>query len=891
MYYFGNWHANAWSRIMTFTETEGMPNIEPLRGWYNDLDMGVFNDQMLEMANGGVDFVTFAWFSKDGGIDAPYDSGAERFVEASPEVRARLQYNIMWENFSACPYKINKDEGGRLEISDRCGNPSTVPQWDSIVQYWIEHYLTDDNYWHFDGKPVVSIYNEPSFRYIATRLYAGQGLTPQQAQKAMIDRAQELAIAADLPGIYFVLCAPTAHNIVREWLPQMGVDALSAYNMHSGPIDDAGTDGPVSHSFQELDNAYRAAWEWMINNSPAGSDGKTAMPYFVPVSAGWDRRPWGGSDDPLHDLSRSTPVEWRNHLEAAYRTVAANPIRTGGVVMACCWNEYGEGSIIEPTVQWDTAHIDLLREVFNGPVPGVTTLDVGASLPVAAGGGLARLSVTTNQPSWEAKLVSFAPNTIPLSLASLQTPGVQTGGELVVKFEPNDYVIRRAIVIEVTAGDATRRIRVYQEAALETDTPPPGTYLKAGQSMGLGAGQVRELTSPDWRFRLSFEDDGDVVFFDGDTRLWHLATAGTQRLELTTYGTFWASMPDNNHWQSGTYTQPIWWLVVQNDGRVLLVGQDFSPDSARVFWDSDAKVLPVTAVDYLPQAPRVGEPVTLTDGVPDYQVIRKIQWLRGGQPIDGATGESYTPTAHDVGQALSVEVTTDQVVVGRVGQWVQSPARIVQGEAEPYLELGASVLRVGAGGGVELVGVLTNQSTWSVSVPASAGWLQVPVGPQSGGSLVLGVDQANWTVRSAVVTVRAGSLTRSLVVDQAPAVFTALQGMADVARIQVVPGGVSVSGWAFDPADPGRPVQVRLMVDGPTGGGCARGQAYGPFETDVNRLMEPENLFGLPAGSTPGFNRVVPVSETGLHRVTLCVSNRAGTETKQLGIFNLDLTA
>lgn len=56
-------------------------------------------------------------------------------------------------------------------------------------------------------------------------------------------------------------------------------------------------------------------------------------------------------------------------------------------------------------------------------------------------------------------------------------------------------------------------------------------------------------------------------------------------------------------------------------------------------------------------APRVGDRLTATVGAWSPTAELRYRWLRGGAPIPGATGRTYTATGDDEGYALSVRVT------------------------------------------------------------------------------------------------------------------------------------------------------------------------------------------------------------------------------------------
>jgi len=67
----------------------------------------------------------------------------------------------------------------------------------------------------------------------------------------------------------------------------------------------------------------------------------------------------------LHDNSFSTAEEFGKHLEAAKRFMDEYPTLTRSMGVVCCWNEFGEGSYIEPTKKDGFSYLEKIRNVFG----------------------------------------------------------------------------------------------------------------------------------------------------------------------------------------------------------------------------------------------------------------------------------------------------------------------------------------------------------------------------------------------------------------------------------------------------------------------------------------------------------------------------------------------
>lgn len=331
VYYYPGWspytkgahEPDPWAVIKRF------PEREPVLGWYHDGLSKTVDQQLKWMADFGIDFVTFDWYWEHG---RPAPEPAVSAYLQSPE-RARVSYALLWANHNKAP--------------------ASQEEWLALVDYWIARHLGNPEYLRVDGKPVLFVFSGDVLRDQAKVV----GLSTAD----MLRLARERAKAAGLSGIYFVLCVPAVDYWVQDFAPKAGFDALSAYNYHFGVAGDARRRTRASHSFDELDAAYRMQWQWILDNSP--------LPYFVPMTSGWDRRPWGGSRDPMHDRSVSTPESFERHLRAGKAMIESNPEKTLGIGMLCCWNEYGEGTYVEPTRIFGTEYLKRVQQVFGEEAP------------------------------------------------------------------------------------------------------------------------------------------------------------------------------------------------------------------------------------------------------------------------------------------------------------------------------------------------------------------------------------------------------------------------------------------------------------------------------------------------------------------------------------------
>lgn len=314
VYYYPGWKTDIsttpprqpWEKIKAY------PEREPLLGWYDEGKVEVMDQQLKWMHDYALDFVVFDWY---------WTSNQPRIQHAldaymQSRNKSQVKFSILWANHENYP-KTDKDFG-------------------TIVKYWVDNFLKDPQYQRIDGLPVVHIFSPAG---LEEKAQAFGSSTPR-----LLAEANKIAQRAGLPGIYFVAGTP-AGEFAKTTAQAFGYQALSAYNYGLG------------NSFQQRDQAYRRQWKEILSYA--------ALPYMPVMTAGWDRRPWGGTNDPARDLAFSTPESFEAHLRSAKEMMDQSPDKTLRTGVICCWNEFGEGSYIEPTKFFGMKYLERVKKVFG----------------------------------------------------------------------------------------------------------------------------------------------------------------------------------------------------------------------------------------------------------------------------------------------------------------------------------------------------------------------------------------------------------------------------------------------------------------------------------------------------------------------------------------------
>ena len=327
VFYYPGWKDGALGleRAKPWLPIRQFPDREPLLGWYDEGEVEVMEKQLEWMSSYGLDYVVFDWYW--GGEREVLGHALRAYFKSTG--KAKVPYALMWANHGA--------------------GPKSEQDFFAMVADLTAHHFSRPEYLKINGRPLVFIQVPDNLDARAQELGGNT--------RDLISRAQAFVKQAGYPGMLLLAGAGGGPGAVTKNAKTWGYEAYFTYNYHGGLGGRTRGEARYSRSYQELDDAYREHWDWFM--------AKGDLPYVIPMTAGWDKRPWGGSQDPLHDQSQPTAAQFTRHLARARELIAANPDKTLGMGILCCWNEFGEGSIVEPTKANRFSRLESVKAVFG----------------------------------------------------------------------------------------------------------------------------------------------------------------------------------------------------------------------------------------------------------------------------------------------------------------------------------------------------------------------------------------------------------------------------------------------------------------------------------------------------------------------------------------------
>ncbi|RYG25392.1 hypothetical protein EON82_07290 [bacterium] len=366
-YYFGNYHpgdpGNAAQKGAGWSEWElvkaakprfpghAQPNV-PLWGYEDESDPKVMARKINAAADHGIDAFIFDWYHYDDGpfLDRPIDRG---FLKAKNG--KRLKFAFMWANhdwLDIHPYR--RGAPPKLLYPGKV----TPEAFERIGDYLVKDYFRRSNYWRVEGKPYFSFYD-------LNNLIGGFGSI--EATRAALDRLRAKAKAAGLPGLHLnavvweSVILPSERTVVdpKKMVRDLGFDSVTSYVwIHHVGLPDQRTD------YNRVRDGYFDYWSRVEN--------VYGVPYFPNVTMGWDSSPradqsqeFGNFGYPfMNTIANNTPENFRTALEMTKSRLLKQ--KSGPRILNInCWNEWTEGSYLEPDTVHGMAYLEAIRDVFG----------------------------------------------------------------------------------------------------------------------------------------------------------------------------------------------------------------------------------------------------------------------------------------------------------------------------------------------------------------------------------------------------------------------------------------------------------------------------------------------------------------------------------------------
>jgi hypothetical protein len=329
----------------------------PVWGYQNEAEPEVMAQKISAAADHGVNAFIFDWYYYNDGpyLDDALDHG---FLQATNNTR--VKFALMWANHDW--YDIQGYNPADNNLKLLYPGKVTPATWDKICDLVINKYFKHPSYWLVDGKPYFSIYEMSQFL---------DSFGSIENARAALDKFRAKVRAAGFPGLHVNAIVWGEPNLPGGKTPpgwpklcrDLALDSLTSYTwVHHGALNY--DTFPVS-DYVWGRKKYLSFWAHARTDYP--------IPYFPNAMVNWDNSPraaagadWNRPAGPVVNpvVTGNTPAAFKQSLEIIKQRLLASPTEPK-IVTINAWNEWPEGSCLEPMPQYGYGYLDAIKAVFT----------------------------------------------------------------------------------------------------------------------------------------------------------------------------------------------------------------------------------------------------------------------------------------------------------------------------------------------------------------------------------------------------------------------------------------------------------------------------------------------------------------------------------------------
>jgi hypothetical protein len=368
-YYFGNFHIDPrnekahgarwteWNLVRSATPRfpgHHQPKI-PLWGYADESNPGIFETKIEAAHTNHLNALIFDWYWYN---DGPFLNRALDLGYLHASNNKHLKFALMWANhdwYDIHPAKLTA--APTLQFPGAVTREAFDRMSDRLLQLF-QH----PSYLKLDGAPYFSLYE--LYRFI-------QGLGGVRPAAEALNALRAKARAAGFPGVHInavtwgvqILPGQSEVTNLPELLEQLEIASTTSYVwIHHTKFANAPTTEYAS---------IRSQYETYRDQAAS----QLRRPYFPNVTVGWDSTPRACQTDNFHPATypftsvvvNNTPQAFAEALQSAKQYAQQNLPQDHRLITINSWNEWTEGSYLEPDKEHGAAYLEAIRRTFPTP--------------------------------------------------------------------------------------------------------------------------------------------------------------------------------------------------------------------------------------------------------------------------------------------------------------------------------------------------------------------------------------------------------------------------------------------------------------------------------------------------------------------------------------------
>lgn len=326
---------------------------EPLWGYEDEGDPKVMAKKIDAAADHGIDAFLFDWYWHPQG---PYlERGLEGGFLLAPN-NHRLKFAIMWANHDW----VNIHPAHRTRPPQVLRNGVLSPEdFKKATDHIIRNYFSHPSYWKVKGGLYFSFYEMSKLLKNFGSLEACAAGLKDFRNRVREAGLGELHLNAIVWGDTILPGEEKIDNIDAV-IGELGFDSVTSYiwihhrEMPTFPFTD----------YSSYRDECQKDWETFY--------AERTLPYFPNVTMGWDPSPRTIQTDVYDNmgypftpiLNGNRPEEFKKALQSV-KVFLDEKYPEGGFFTINAWNEWTEGSYLEPDTKDGFAYLEVVRDVFK----------------------------------------------------------------------------------------------------------------------------------------------------------------------------------------------------------------------------------------------------------------------------------------------------------------------------------------------------------------------------------------------------------------------------------------------------------------------------------------------------------------------------------------------
>lgn len=318
----------------------------PLWGYEMDDDPKVMEKKINAATDHGINIFIFDWYWYDG-KPLLEESLNEGFLKAKNA--DKMKFYLMWANHDVWGYQWNHN----------IYNPDTIlwqgevdwKNFRSLVDRVIKQYFTQPGYFRIDDKPVFSLWSI---------IELVQSFKSLDGTKEALDYFRQEVEKAGFKGLHIQL---SGYNYGKDGRPQLLPETLAEGKSVNEIVSELGINSITTYNWGggtdyitlgERSILWRNNW-----------DSLRTIPYFPNVAIGYDDSPRFPERGKGVVHINNSPESFAAYLQKA-KEYSANHPGQPRLITINSWNEWTEGSYLEPDMKWGYSYLEAVKKVMSG---------------------------------------------------------------------------------------------------------------------------------------------------------------------------------------------------------------------------------------------------------------------------------------------------------------------------------------------------------------------------------------------------------------------------------------------------------------------------------------------------------------------------------------------